>query len=78
MYLLRTIGTIILSVIILSASAQDWEVLERRKKFPLAAANGKILIRNGKKYLYGGESNRTHFDITGRGLCKPDTGRGAR
>ena len=64
MYLLRIIGTIFLSLIVLSTSAQDREVLERRKKFPLAASNAKIFQRNGKKYLYGGENSNQHFDIS--------------
>ncbi len=42
----------------------DTTTQEVSKKRPLAYANGKIFTKEGRKYMYGGEQEHEHFDIT--------------
>lgn len=44
-------------------SSENKEVV--KKKRPVALENGKFFEVDGKKMLYGGESENQHFDITG-------------
>ena len=41
------------------------ELEPEKRKFPVAAENGKFFEIEGKNYLYGGEDSVQHFDITG-------------
>lgn len=46
-----------------SNNAQD-ETPPPKKARPVAQENGKIFERDGRKWLYGGEADSQHFDIT--------------
>ncbi len=41
------------------------EAPPQKKQRPSALANGKFFEKDGRKYLYGGEREEQHFDITG-------------
>ena len=48
-----------------SVSKVTEEIRLDRKKRPYAIDNGKFFDKNGKRYLYGGENDAQHFDVTG-------------
>ncbi|MDN5204500.1 DUF3179 domain-containing (seleno)protein [Fulvivirgaceae bacterium BMA10] len=46
-------------------AAADAANEEKPKKRPVSVENGKFFEKEGRKYLYGGEREDQHFDITG-------------
>lgn len=48
-----------------TTNTEKAEAPTEKKKRPIAIENGKFFEREGKKMLYGGESEDQHFDISG-------------
>jgi len=44
--------------------AEKPEQSKPKKKRPLAIENGKLMEKDGKKFLYGGAAESQHFDVT--------------
>jgi hypothetical protein len=59
------LGALLLSFCADSQKPGATEILIERMQRPVAADNGKFFEKNGRKYLYGGDREDQHFDITG-------------